>query len=405
VSQQKQTKSPGDPATKRAFDYNVALQRLVYVALIGCLFVLIYGLCYRHNGVADFFSVVSVGLMTAGAALLSGGLLGFLFGVPHTQGEKGQAGQETAGKSGESQGDAGARSPSTAYRPNTSLEEISDWLTKILVGVGLVQIKAIPGKLVELARYIANGLGGGVQAEAFALTVLIYFSVCGFVFGFLWARLYLVRWFREADAVQNLEEKISRLEKRQQSDARALAIVDQLINPQADDAVPSDEEAAKAIKAASVPVKVQIFGQAQKAATYHDADNDGVISVLRGLIASDTDDIYHRNHAELSYALRHKKPPDLPEADKEITNAIDIRNKLGKRGWKHYEFHRARCRIEQEPNYDKKAADPAFVQKILSDLGVAYSDGEKWQKWCTSDSSVSKWLAVNNIDEATLRQS
>jgi len=409
VSSQERTESKAESKEKSPFSYNVALRRLVYVAIVGCLFVVTYGSRYGHEGAASFLSIVSVGLMTGGAALLSGGLLGFLFGVPHTRGvDKGQ-GKDTGSKNDDEQ-DGNERPPAAKYRPNTSLEEISDWLTKILVGVGLVQIKILPGKLLDLAAYIAKGLGGGDQAQAFALTVLVYFSVCGFVFGFLWARLYLPRWFQEADTIQDLEDKISRLEKRQYADARALAVVDQLINRQADDVAPSEEATEKAIKAASKSVRVQVFGRAEKAAaTSRDAEDfqmkvQGAISIFRGLIKGDDENQYHRNHSELSYALRRKKPPDLPEAEKEITKAIDIRNRLGKRGWRHYEFHRARCRIEQVPDYDKKTGAPAFVQEVLNDLRLAYSDGEKWPRWHTPDSSVARWMVANKIDEAALKQ-
>jgi len=46
------------------------------------------------------------------------------------------------------------------YQPSTSLEQISDWLTKIIVGLALVDIAKIPGKLDALASYIASGIGG-----------------------------------------------------------------------------------------------------------------------------------------------------------------------------------------------------------------------------------------------------
>ena len=65
-------------------EYNIAMWRLVYTAGVGLVIVLVYGL---SRGVASL-TTISVGLMTAVAALLSGGLVGFLFGVPHTrQGE------------------------------------------------------------------------------------------------------------------------------------------------------------------------------------------------------------------------------------------------------------------------------------------------------------------------------
>src|SRR5438552_4060746 len=76
--------------------------------------------------------VASVALMLAGACLLGGGLLGFLFGLPRTVQDVGQRNSTTSGLPSEPQ--------NVSYHANTNLEQISDWLTKILVGVGLTQI-------------------------------------------------------------------------------------------------------------------------------------------------------------------------------------------------------------------------------------------------------------------------
>jgi hypothetical protein len=184
-----------DKKPEQQLDYDAALWRLVYLSLGGCVVIVIYGAWSAHG-----LGVVGVGLMTAGAAMLSGGLLGFLFGVPHTrEGEAAQAKVEEREEADGQQSKSVGGDSSPTYRPNTSLEQISDWLTKMLVGVGLIEIKVIPAKLKSIADYLAKGLGGTDQAQAFALTMLIYFSVCGFVFGFLWARLYLKKWFVESD--------------------------------------------------------------------------------------------------------------------------------------------------------------------------------------------------------------
>ena len=397
---------------KRKFDYNVAMRRLMYVVGVGCLLVLIYGLRYVYRDPIGSFGNVCVGLMAGGAALLSGGLLGFLFGIPHTRlrEEIPPARIDTTEQESAEQERSRSRSQATNYRPNTSLEQISDWLTKMLVGVGLVEIKIIPGKLREAADYIASGLGSGEHAETFVLTVLIYFSVTGFVFGFLWARLYLPRWFAEADEVKQLEEKLSRLEERQQADARALELVIRLLNPQGENKPVPEQEVVAAIKAASVPVRIQIFYQAQRTSEDTGAENfadkiEGVILILKALIASDTKELYHRNHSELSNALRRMTPPNWQMAETEMTKAIEIRAKLRLKGWKYYEFQRARYRIKQDSNFENgKPSKQDLVERVVADLRVAFTETEKWDKWCTPDSSVRKWMALNNIDGARLRE-
>jgi hypothetical protein len=140
-------------------DYYVALRRVIYTASLGATFIFIYGLSFAQDGSGGFLKFLSVGLMAAGAAIVSGGLLGFLFGVPHTR--EGEAPQTKTEGRDDGVVQTETTDTSITYVPNTSLEQISDWLTKMLVGVGLIEIKAIPDKLKGVASYIAKGLGTG----------------------------------------------------------------------------------------------------------------------------------------------------------------------------------------------------------------------------------------------------
>jgi hypothetical protein len=395
-----------DKKPEQQLDYDAALWRLVYLSLGGCVVIVIYGAWSAHG-----LGVVGVGLMTAGAAMLSGGLLGFLFGVPHTrEGEAAQAKVEEREEADGQQSKSVGGDSSPTYRPNTSLEQISDWLTKMLVGVGLIEIKVIPAKLKSIADYLAKGLGGTDQAQAFALTMLIYFSVCGFVFGFLWARLYLKKWFVESDRqeVKKLGEKLSRLEEKQLADAKAFALVFQQMNRDQDDSPAKDQDMVDAIKAASTPTRAQIFSHAEEASGNQKADNYSVknetaICIFKALIASDTKGIYHRNHSELSYALRRKQPPDMQGAEAAIAKAIEIRDKLGKTGWKYYEFRRARYRIEQDPDFRAgRQSKPSLVEQIEPDLKAAYREADRWERWCREQPAVPEWMALNKINVSQL---
>ena len=83
---------------------------------------------------------------------------------------------------------------------NTNLEEISDWLTKILVGLGLSQISQVPSALNSLSSYLSEGIGGPTgSAKVFALAIIVYFSVVGFIGGYLVTRLVLQGAFYKAD--------------------------------------------------------------------------------------------------------------------------------------------------------------------------------------------------------------
>jgi hypothetical protein len=168
----------------QTFDCDVAMRRVIYLAVIGAVVVLVYSGSAGWTGGGHIANVFSIGLMAACAAIVAGGLLGFLFGVPHIrEGEAAQTQSGVRNNPADSEDESVSSGSSIAYRPNTSLEQISDWLTKMLVGVGLVEIKVIPHKLKGAAAFVAKGLGDNDQAQAFALTLLVFFAICGFVFG------------------------------------------------------------------------------------------------------------------------------------------------------------------------------------------------------------------------------
>jgi len=278
--------------------------------------------------------------------------------------------------------------PSTTYPPNTSLEQISGWLTKMLVGVGLVEIKAIVAKVLGLATYVSMGLGATEQAKVFAFSLLTYFALCGFVFGFLWARLYLPKWFREADKVDRLEKKVSQLESRVQADAKALALATHQIKRTEEDPPGSEQDLADAIKAASSGTRDLIFDLAdqtyekRKSESQSDGDQiwvQGILSILNALIATDVGERKQEYHSLFSQVLR--RTGDLESALREVSKAIEIRNKLKKRGWKWYEFNRARCLIENDSNFiANKPSDQTTVSQIRSDLHQAFTD-KNWARW------------------------
>lgn len=84
-----------------------------------------------------FFRSFSVGFACVFAATALGAAFGFIFGIPRVlQRRPGgiEKGQQFA---------ITEKTGSQLFFTNTSLEEISDWLTKIIVGIGLVQFTAI----------------------------------------------------------------------------------------------------------------------------------------------------------------------------------------------------------------------------------------------------------------------
>lgn len=156
------------------------LARLQILACIGCFFILVYACRFWTSG--DVVRIATVGMLVAGASLLTGFLTGFIFGVP-------RVGSDT----------------SSNVQANDNLIEISNWLTKILVGVGLVELSAIPGKLWTLAAHLETGLRPaqcagvgpcpdfGTGAQAAGLAIIVFYFTLGFLWGYIWTRIYFER--------------------------------------------------------------------------------------------------------------------------------------------------------------------------------------------------------------------
>jgi len=133
-------------------------------------------------------------LLWALASLALGAAIGFLFGIPKV------LQPQSASASGTRDNEQN-QARQYQQQVNTNLTEISDWLTKIIVGLGLINLKAIPVRLVGMADVLAKGLNPEDQARerAFALAIIIFFSIMGFLFGYLGTRLFLAGAFSRAD--------------------------------------------------------------------------------------------------------------------------------------------------------------------------------------------------------------
>jgi hypothetical protein len=104
-------------------------------------------------------------IMWALAFSMSGTVIGFVFGIPRDDGRT----------------------------VNNNLVEISDWLTKIIVGVGLTQLNVLPHDIGKMAKFMVQM--GPSDAPNFSISAagatLIFFSAHGFLHGYLLTRLLI----------------------------------------------------------------------------------------------------------------------------------------------------------------------------------------------------------------------
>ncbi|WP_437290632.1 hypothetical protein [Sorangium sp. So ce406] len=162
-----------------------------------------------------FAEAFAAGILVTGAAALVGILLGFLFGIPRTLVDEGGSSSARTGPSARPDGVV------AVYSPNTNLEQISDWLSKILVGVGLTQLNDIPSALVRFSVWLGSGMPEHPEAGKFALGAIAYASVFGFLYGYIWTRVVLSPMFRRAD--EHLRKAMVRLAIAERSVNQAIA--------------------------------------------------------------------------------------------------------------------------------------------------------------------------------------
>jgi hypothetical protein len=124
--------------------------------------------------------------MIGNAAWIAGIVLGFLFGVPRVQ---------------------ASDNVDTSIIPNTNLEQISDWLTKIIVGATLVQLGPLAERVANLSTVVGRSLGSDTeQGAVMSGGVIVFYSAAGFIWGYLWCSL---RVFREIRKLLGEEEKVA----------------------------------------------------------------------------------------------------------------------------------------------------------------------------------------------------
>lgn len=149
-----------------------------------------------------------VACLWALSSLSAGGAVGFLFGIPKISIRKDSV--PDASTTGAAATGTGAPARAPNLRPNTNLEEVSDWLTKIIVGLGLVNLGHM-GE--EVARISANAASGwpnvsGPQGVSIATALITGFATTGFLASYVYTRLFLQGAFDRGD--QGLGEAIER---------------------------------------------------------------------------------------------------------------------------------------------------------------------------------------------------
>lgn len=148
-----------------------------------------------NRNTQKYLVALGTALLIGGASFCFGTLSGFLFGIPRVINAESTDSTVT---------------PKSKFLHNDNLVQISDWLTKIIVGVGLTQINNAPEKLWALGKIVApcfdpNGSGKEDNiAATISICVVLYFLILGFIASYLWTRVYFTHLFERDVEMERL---------------------------------------------------------------------------------------------------------------------------------------------------------------------------------------------------------
>lgn len=178
-----------DVGTNNDFRYAAMWQAGIFIAglLTAVSAITVYALSGANKG-----ETLSTLALFGAAACVVGAFFGFLFGVPRSSVVATEKSSET-GNTTESQATVSTQPVSsvTGAGTNTPIEQIADWVTKLLVGATLTQLGKIPDAATALFTAMAGAVGDRASGQAFVGGLTIFSAVMGFVFGWLVTRAYL----------------------------------------------------------------------------------------------------------------------------------------------------------------------------------------------------------------------
>ncbi|MBU1220525.1 hypothetical protein KKF34_02125 [Myxococcota bacterium] len=360
---------------------------MLFYGIIAFISILMFAVAGKSFNL--FFRVSGVSLLIVTTALFSGALVGFLFGIPRTSSSESDQKDK--------------------YRVNTNLEQVSDWLTKIIIGVGLTQLVRIPHFLKKYALYTSSSFSGVPGSTAFSIALLVSGLIAGFILSYMYTRAYMAKALTNID-MEKIYEDIDAASKRfnqQELDEHAQTLVLRITGNS--DTQIKQTDLNEAIKKASHNARTKIFYLAR---TFRKSAGDSTVDLVRpvfeALIDNDTQNRFFQNHAQNAYILKDRKTPDWPGALKAINRAIEIRDQRGITGYNVYELNRAILTIATDHDFksgQKSSSD--HTQKILRDLRTASysftSETSPVKSIKTGDETIHSWLTQNNLTAEDLK--
>ncbi|MCW3097498.1 MAG: hypothetical protein JWL77_3116 [Chthonomonadaceae bacterium] len=173
-------------ASKGWFDFTIASLEVATAVM-----------CVVVGVVAKSFAL----FLFCAACIAVGFLVGFLFGFPRVV-QSGLAPEDAVPR-----GATPTTTPSIGLGINSNLGKVSDFVTATIVGLSIANLNQLPYVLKRIVNFVAPGIGitrSLAECKVIVLTSLLYFTVGGFLFGYVITRTYLSRDFSFFDK-QNIK--------------------------------------------------------------------------------------------------------------------------------------------------------------------------------------------------------
>jgi hypothetical protein len=196
--------------------------------LAGILLVSLF-LALSSSGAAGAGQQLGIGVAAAAISCAAGALgaaAGFLFGLPRARFAENPAGGGSSGPGVQPRADQGSGDrasedsasaetqlqdgqvlaaarvnsvPSTRYLTNSNLIKVSDWLTTIIIGLGLVNLaKLIPG-IRKLGNTLEAPLGGTPYSATIGVSLVIGVGLSSFLLTYLWTSIRVRELLEDAE--------------------------------------------------------------------------------------------------------------------------------------------------------------------------------------------------------------
>jgi hypothetical protein len=198
--------TPAVPAPKPPQNESQVMAIIKWSVLGGLIMLLLINMSNfwfsEKNQLAKMLTGFGYMLLVGGACYGLGALTGFLFGIPRLL-----------------ENNSADKSSVSRLVQNDNLVQISDWLTKIIVGVGLTQISSLYPGLLDVGKDMASSFSeNAILGRNLAIGTILYFTIIGFLSGYLWTRIHFYPLLAQTSKdVDKLQQQVAEAEKAKEA--------------------------------------------------------------------------------------------------------------------------------------------------------------------------------------------